>query len=222
MLKILWKAAWWCLLNSSTYTPWPSNSTPRCVSAEVRSLYLPKDKFENVHSNTIYNNPNLETTQMPINNTVEEWIYCNIFIQRNKQTMPRCNYYMDESHKHNDKWKTLMRRVHIVLFHLNKVQKQSKLIIYGARSQGSDYSSQRSWLQGQGQWRGGGLLKCRRCLAFFDLGACYISYSHFMKKPSCFTLIFAHFLLICYTSTKSSFKKTMFYSWWVNSTIVIL
>lgn len=37
----------------------------------AHALTLPKDIYKNAHSNTIYNSPQMETTQMTINSRVD-------------------------------------------------------------------------------------------------------------------------------------------------------
>lgn len=81
---------------------------------------LLKDKFKNVHSSTLHNSPDLETTQMPMNNRMEEWINCSIVTQRTNQPCLEATTWMNLINIMMNE-KARQTRVHIGWFHLCKV-----------------------------------------------------------------------------------------------------
>lgn len=111
-----WKTIWKSLKMLNIFNIWSSNTTPRYIPKRTESIHPHKNSHMNIHSNVIHNSQNVSTTKTSINwwmykqNVV--YPYNNISLgNRNEWNSDTC-YNMDESWKHNMKWKKTNTKAH--------------------------------------------------------------------------------------------------------------
>lgn len=119
MFKIvhpLWKTIWKSLKMLNIVNIWSRNTTPKYIPKITESIHPHKNSHMNIHSNVIHNSQNVGTTKTSINwwmykqNVV--YPYNNISLgNRNEWNSDTC-YNMDESRKHNTKWKKTDTKAH--------------------------------------------------------------------------------------------------------------